>query len=146
MGYGSDWGSGWGGGGAGDKPPPPNTFVSPLYPVPTGRRAGFVPPSRFSGEPTSGPLSGAAGAIFFSPALLQQNDTNEIDLDFIQVAVRARDAYSRPEEREGRVFRFSNSGTYRTNDPLYRTQPEYAVIAVLVQTIPPGPTTIVKIP
>jgi len=121
-------------------------FKSPLYPVPTGTVLGDVPSSRFSGEPTSGPLSGSDGSIFFSPSLLQQNDTNEIDVDEVSVAATAADAYSRPEEKESRVFRFSNSGTYKTNDPFYRSQPEYAVTAVLVQTIPPGPTTVIKIP
>lgn len=147
MGYGSGWGSGWGGAGGGSRPPPPNTFVSPLYQVPLGTVLGSVPASRFSGEPQSGPLSGAQGAIFFSPSLLQQNDTNEIDLDQITVSVRASDAYVRPPEEEGRVFTFGPNSASRTNNPLYKTKPAtYGVVATMVQTIPPGPTTIFNIP
>ena len=147
MGNGSDWGSGWGGGEGEEGVPPPNTFVSPVYPAPRGRVLGPVPLSRFSGEPSSGPLSGAQGAIFFSPSLLQQNDTNEIDLDRIQVSVRASDSYGRPEERESRVFRFGPNSASRTNYGLHRSQPAvYAAVATLVQTIPPGPTTVIKIP
>ena len=147
MGYGSGWGTGWGGGEGGGIAPPPNTFVSPLYQVPLGKVLGSVPASRFSGEPQSGPLSGAQGAVFFSPSLLQQNDTNEIDLDQVRVSVRASDAYGRPLEEESRVFTFGPSSTSRTNDLLHRTQPAvYAVIATMIQTIPPGPTTIFKVP
>lgn len=149
MGFGSDWGSDWGGGGGGGAPavPPPSTFVSPLYPVPKGRFLGPVPASRFSGEPQSGPLSGGQGALFFSPSLLQQNDTNEIDLDFIQVSARASDAYERPAEEESRVFTFGPSSPSRTNSSFYRAQPAvYAAVATLVQTIPPGPTTVIKVP
>jgi hypothetical protein len=121
--------------------------VSPLYPVQRGKVLGSVPVGRFSGEPQSGPLSGAQGAVFFSPSLLQQNDTNEIYLDQIRVSVRASDAYERPAEEESRVFTFGPNSSSRTNDPLYRGRPAvYAAVATMVQTIPPGPTTIFKIP
>lgn len=122
-------------------------FKSPLYPVPTGTVLGSVPSSRFSGEPTSGPLSGSNGSVFFSPSLLQQNNTNEIDLDEMSVAAVSEDVYSRPEEKESRVFTFGPYGSSRTNSSLYKVQPKhYAAVAVLVQTIPPGPTTVVNVP
>jgi len=148
MGYGSRWGTNWGYSRASGiiPPTPPSVFASPLYPIPIGTRLGSIPIREFSGEPASGSLSGFSGVVFFSPAMLQQNNTNQIDLDDISVAARVSDSYEQPEERESRVFRFSNSGTHKTNDPSHRTQPEYAVIAVLVQTTPPGPTTFIKIP
>lgn len=147
MAGGPKWGSGFGGGAAPAAGPPPNTFVSPLYPVPRGQVLGSVPVGRFSGEPTSGPLSGAQGAVFFSPSLLQQNDTNEIDLDLVQVSVRASDAYERPPEEDFRVFTFGPNSISRTNDPAHRSQPgTYTAVATMVQTIPPGPTTVFKIP
>lgn len=147
MGFGSGWGTGWGGGGGEEPDPPPNSFVSPLYPVPFGVVLGSIPLGRFTGEPQTGPLSGANGAIFFSPSFLQQNNTNEIDLDNIRVSVRTSDEYVRPIEEESRVFTFGPTGSSKTNTYLYKSQPAfYAVTAILVQTIPPGPTTVIKIP
>lgn len=127
--------------------PPPNDFEPVTYEVPMNRRLGEVPISGFTGEPESGPLSGSDGLVFFSPSLLQQNDTNEIDLDFISYEASSSDVYERPEETDSRVFRFSNSGTYKTNSTTYKVQPkEYSVTAIMIQTIPPGPTTIYKVP
>lgn len=147
MSYGSDWGNNWGGGNPDDQSPPDNDFETPIYEVPKNIKLGNVPISNFTGEPTTGPLSGSNGAIYFSPSLLQQNNSNEIDLDFIGYNAVSSDTYERPEESDSRLFRFSNTGTYKTNSTLYKAQPkEYSVVAVMVQTIPPGPTTTYKIP
>ena len=145
------WGSGpWGGS---DQEIQVGTFIAPTYQPPSGVPFGRVHISRFSGEPTSGPLAGLSGAIFFSPSLFKQNSTNEIDLASISFTVTAGDQYTRPSEREFNVFRFSGNsgwtdpGLSRTNDSLRKTQPkEYSVVATLVQTTPPGPTTFVRIP
>lgn len=122
-------------------------FTLPAYVVPTGVLMGSVPPSRLSGEPATGPLAGNDGAIFFSPALPTSSSVNRIDVAEVSVTSISTDRYDRPEERDGVVFTFSRTGPARTNNALYRSQPrEYAVTAVLVQTIPPGPTTVIKIP
>lgn len=122
-------------------------FTLPAYSVPSGLLMGAVPVSRFTGEPATGPLAGNAGAVFFSPALPTASNVNRVDVAEVTVAAISSDAYSRPEERDGQVFTFSRTGPSRTNNALYRSQPrEYGVTAVLVQTIPPGPTTIIKIP
>lgn len=147
-GYGNNWGGGWGGTSEDQIFPPAGSenFTEPSYDVPKGVRLGNVDIDRFSGEPESGPLSDAAGAIFFSPSLLEENDDNEIDVDSIQVSVHGSDVYERPPEGNGKVFTWG-PGSGRTNNPRDRTQPEaYTVIGTMVQTIPPGPTTIFKIP
>lgn len=143
----SGWGSGWGEGNPDRMPLPDNDFEVDVYEVPKNILLGKIPISSFMGEPMIGPLSGSNGSIYFSPSFLQQNNTNEIDLDFIGYNAVSSDAYERPEESDSRLFRFSNTGTYKTNSTLYKTQPkEYSVVAVMVQTIPPGPTTTYKIP
>ncbi len=120
---------------------------SPSYVPPENVELGKIPISRFSGEPNSGVLAGAGGAIFFSPSLLQDNVGTEMEVDSINVTVHGSDVYLRPQALSRRVFTWGPGGTSRTNNPLFRTQPkEYTVIATLIQTIPPGPTTIVKIP
>jgi hypothetical protein len=120
---------------------------TPSYEPPEDVELGKVPVSSFSGEPDSGLLAGQSGALFFSPALFQADFGTEIEIDSIGVTVRGSDAYVRPPEVSRRVFTWGPSGTSRTNDPLFRTQPkEYSVVATLVQTIPPGPTTVIKIP
>ncbi len=144
---------GFGGSGQGKGPwggaepePPPGQFESPLYPVPIGQKFGSVPPERFSGEPASGPLSRAAGLLFFSPALLSPASGNEIDVDSIGVVVTAADSYPPPVQENNRVFFFSRTGTSRTNNFLYRSQPKaYTAVGTMVQTIPPGPTTVVRV-
>jgi hypothetical protein len=119
----------------------------PSYDPPEDVELGVVPVSRFSGEPDSGVLAGSSGALFFSPALLEENVGTEVEIDSIGVTVHGSDVYLRPQELSRRVFTWGPGGTSRTNNPLFRTQPkEYTVIATLVQTIPPGPTTIIKIP
>lgn len=152
SGYGkTPWGSGpWGGS---DQEIQVQVFLDPAYITPPGVPFGRVPLSVFSGEPISGPLSGSSGAIFFSPALLENSSVNEIDLASIKFSVRAGDYYQRPQEKTSRIFKFGGGGPgwgasnlSRTNLPLYRTQPkEYLITAILTQTIPPGPTTIIKI-
>lgn len=122
-------------------------FTLPGYAVPTGVLLGSVPASRFSGTPESGVLTGASNAVFFSPALPTASNINRIDLAEVSVTAVMSDRYSRPEERDGRVFVFSRTDPARTNNVLYKSQPTgYSVTAVLVQVIPPGPTTVVKIP
>jgi hypothetical protein len=145
------WGIGpWGGS---DQEIQVQVFLDPAYVLPKGVAFGRVSLSAFSGEPTSGPLSGSSGAVFFSPALFEDNSSNKLDLAFIKFSVRAGDYYQRPQEKTSRVFRFGGGGPgwgasnlSRTNSSLYRTQPkEYFITATLTQTIPPGPTTIIKI-
>ncbi len=151
-GYGTRWGFGpWGGSDAEDDEAE-SPFAGPLYPVPEGRLFGRAAISKFTGEPQDGPLSGAAGLIFFSPALLEASSDNSVEFASVSVSALASDSYRRPQERSSRVFRFGgvwrgSSGISKTNDALYRTQPlEYTAVATLVQTTPPGPTTYVKIP
>jgi len=152
-GYGTRWGSGPWGGSDPEEESSGGLFESPLYPVPWRQRFGRVAVSRFTGRPSSGPLSGSGSVIFFSPALLEESSDNAIELSSVRVAALASDYYYRPQERSSRVFRFgggpsfSSSNPSRTNAALYRTQPtEYTAVATLVQTIPPGPTTVIKIP
>lgn len=128
-------------------------FVDGIYPVPRGVRFGRVAVRRFTGEPTSGPLSGARGLIFFSSSLFDPSSVNSVDFASVEVASLVTDVYYRPQERSSRLFRFGGgpgfgtSNLSRTNAALYRTQPiEYTAVATLVQTTPPGPTTVIKIP
>lgn len=146
MGYGSKWGTNWG-----STPhtpgftPTPGPFASPIYPIVLGVPLGNISTSRFSGVPTSGLLSGFKNGIFFSPSLLQQNNSNEIDISDIKILTRARDNYSYPKEKEWKVFSFGPSTTSRSNG-YEKTQPlHYAVTATMVETTPPGPTTITHI-
>lgn len=153
-GYGrSRWGSGpWGG----SERPTLSTvsrFEEPLYPIPYGFKFGRAPVLKFSGLPSSGPIAGRSGLIFFSPALSNPSSTNSVDFAFVGVTVFCSDDYGRPQERSSRLFRFgggpgfASSNPSRTNAALYRSQPtEYTAVATLVQTIPPGPTTVIKIP
>ena len=146
-GFGHDWGGSWGGESGPVPDPPPNQFEDPSYPVPLGKELGNIPSANFSGEPTTGVLAGSQGALFFSPALLAQNLGNEVDLDSIQVCIFGSDIYVRPPEENNFVFTWGSGGSSRTNDPRYRTQPKvYTAVATLIQTIPPGPTTVIKIP
>ncbi len=128
-------------------------FSKPLYPVPPGLRFGKVPSSRFSGLPSSGPLAGPPGLIFFSAALLDPSSSGSVDIAGVSVSCLPSDSYRRPPEPSGRLFRFGGGpgfGSFnlsRTNAALYASQPiEYAAIATLVQTVPPGPTTVFKVP
>lgn len=155
-GYGrSRWGRGpWGGSQPSATPSAGPRFESPLYPVPNGSLFGRVAISRFSGEPADGPLSGSNGLVFFSSALLTQSSSNSVDFASVSVLSIASDRYRRPQERSSRLFRFgggpgcvSGSWPSLTNAALYRTQPiGYTAVATLVQTMPPGPTTVIKIP
>lgn len=153
-GYGTGWGGvPWGGSTPEEESDGQNLFASPLYAVPDGVRFGRAAISKFTGEPTSGPLFGASGLIFFSPALFNPSSDNSVEFAFVSVAALASDFYLRPRERSSRVFRFGGgpgfgaSNLSRANAALYRAQPlEYTAVATLVQTTPPGPTTYVKIP
>lgn len=137
----------WGDGAWGGSPfTPLGDFASPLYPIPLGRKFGAIPPKEFSGEPTEGPLSGAAGLLFFSPSLLVPSAGNEIDVDSIDLSVTATDVYEPPVQENSRNFRFGPNSTSRTNNFLYRSQPRaYTAFGVMVQTIPPGPTTLFRV-
>lgn len=132
---------------------PDEWFAGSPYVVPAGHRFGSVPLRLFSGEPSDGLLSGASGLVFFSPALLEPSSSSEMELASISVRAVASDSYSRPEERSQRLFRFGGGASLASgwgslsNSALYRAQPlEYTVVATLVQTTPPGPTTVIKIP
>jgi len=127
-------------------------FEGGLYPVPHGIRFGRAAIRRFTGEPSSGPLSGASGLIFFSAALLGPSSSNSVDFASVTVKSIPSDSYLRPPERSGRLFRFGGGPSFgssnpsRTNNTLYRSQPvEYVAVATLVQTTPPGPTTVIKV-
>ena len=126
------------------------SFQGPSYDPPLGQEFGDAPSDAFSGKPESGPLaegSGSQGAIFFSPALLEENLGNEIDVDSIDVAAASADTYVQLSGANERVFTWGPNSPARTNDFDYRTQPgHYTATATLVQTIPPGPTTVIKIP
>jgi hypothetical protein len=171
-GYGKGWGGHWGGAEPEEVEGPFEAFAEPLYPVPFGKELGsvrigrgpffhgipVVPPpgppqqaegSSFSGEwpalftPPTGPF---LGAIFFAPSLLSFVPSNEIDLDYIRVTVQAGDFYEAPVQENVRTFTFGPSSPSRTNDFLYRVQPDaYTAVGTMVQTIPPGPTTIFQI-
>ena len=147
----------WGSGSWGSADPRAGTVGSPfpggLYPVPPGQLFGRAAVGKFTGEPSSGPLSGASGLVFFSASLFDPSSANSVDFASVEVSALATDRYSRPQERSSRLFRFGGgpgfgtSNLSRTNAALYRTQPiEYTAVATLVQTTPPGPTTVIKIP
>ncbi len=146
------WGKGPWGGAERSRSGGTQVFEEGLYPVPAGLKFGRVYLPRFSGEPSSGPLSEASGLIFFSASLDGSAD-NSVDLAVISFTSVPRDEYRRPRERSSRLFRFGGGPGFgttnpsRTNATLYRTQPlEYTAVATLVQTLPPGPTTVIKIP
>lgn len=150
MSWGTFWGSGpWGDGtpGSGFIPPTICVFRSPLYPIPPGVLFGEAAIDRFSGTPTVGPLVLAPdkpGFVYFSPALLNAISGNEIDIDRLEIRTRADDIYLIPIQENNRVFTFGINS--RTNDSLYRSQPSsYTVVSTMVQTIPPGPTTLFKV-
>jgi hypothetical protein len=122
-------------------------FISPIYEVPFGIELGEVSINRFSGEPTSGLLVTTSGAVFFSPALLSPNPGNEIDLDDIEVNAYASDTYNKPQgSLNRRNFRWGPNSLSRTNSHWVTAPKAYTAIAVMIQTIPPGPTTIYKVP
>src|SRR5574343_2034829 len=119
-------------------------LTPPANPPPLGTELGTTSVSKFSGEP-SGSIIGTGSSIFFSPALLQSNTGNELLLDTVSVALTVGDQYTFPYQDEDRVFEWGINS--RTNNSLYRIQPKYyGITATLVQTMPPGPTTIIKIP
>lgn len=116
-------------------PLPPGGFVGPIYPLPTGIILCHVPIERFTGEPTTGPLKGSNGLLFFSPSLLGQIPGNQFDLDSIRIDTDATDHYSPPIIENNRIFLFGSTSTSRTNDPKFRTQPgNYTVVGALVDT------------
>ncbi len=141
----------WGLGPWGSSDPSSSNVVPPfedgLYPVPHGVRFGRAAISKFTGEPTSGPLSGANGLLFFSAALMGPSSSNSVDFALVEMRAIPSDSYVRPPERSGRLFRFGGTSfASRTNNDLYRSQPlEYRAIATLTQTIPPGPTTVIRV-
>ncbi|HED37480.1 MAG TPA: hypothetical protein ENI76_04440 [Ignavibacteria bacterium] len=123
-----------------------NPFTSPIYKIPYGTKLCNIPIERFSGNNVTSGLLSNGGQIFFSPSLLQQNSTNEIDVDEISISVEVLDAYTRPMDSEYNVFTFGPSSLSRTNNNSYRSQPShYSVIAIMIQTTPPGPTDIINI-
>jgi hypothetical protein len=148
----SRWGSGpWG---FAERPVAPGVspFATGILVVPFGQKFGRVPVSRFTGEPSSGPLSGSSGLIFFSAALLAPSSSNSVDFESVDFTTVCTDFYHRPPEVSGRLFRFGGGPGFgstnlsRTNAALYRSQPvRYSAVATLVQTTPPGPTTVVKV-
>lgn len=138
------WGVGeWGGG-----EPLSDELNTNIYPVPFNIELGGIHVNKFSGEPATGILSGVNGAIFFSPALLIPGSGNEIDLDEISVTAYAADVYNKPQgSLNKRNFVWGPNSTTVTNDSHWVTAPKhYTAIAIMVQTIPPGPTTIYKVP
>lgn len=119
---------------------------APIYPISFGIQLGKTSVSRFSGEPTQGILSRTAGAIFFSPSLFNYTPNNEIDLDEIQITANSLDAYKIPVQANNRAFTWGPNSISRTNMSKFVTTPKaYTVIGTMIQTIPPGPTTIFKI-
>ncbi len=75
-----------------------------------------------------------------------------VDFESVDLTAVCTDFYYRPPEVSGRLFRFGggpgfgSSNLSRTNAALYRSQPiRYSAVATLTQTIPPGPTTVVKV-
>jgi hypothetical protein len=139
------WGDGpWGGG-----EPLEEGYITDIYQVPFGVELGGIYVNMFSGEPASGILSGTSGAVFFSPALLAPSAGNEIDLDEINVTAYASDVYDKPSgSLNRRNFRWGpNPGSKSKTNGHWVTAPkEYTAIGVMVQTIPPGPTTIYRVP
>ncbi len=130
-----------------------SVFEVPIYPIPYGARFGRAAVLRFEGLPGPGsPVEGRSGMVFFSPSLLETSAVNSVDFAYVNVTAFATDAYRRPAERTCRVFRFGggagmSTNPSRTNATLYRAQPlEYTATATLVQTTPPGPTTVIRIP
>lgn len=129
-------------------------FISPIYEAPFGIELGGTSIDNFSGEPVTGLLVDASGAIFFSPALLDPKPGNEIVLNNIDVTAYASDVYEKPQgSLSKRVFTWGPNSNARTNqraipdDNKWVTAPKaYTVIATMIQTIPPGPTTIFKLP
>lgn len=100
----------------------------------------------FSGTPNSGLFAGSKNCVFFSPALIEQKTGNEIEIEYLKVTIKNNEIYSAPITEDTRQFKFGFSGSSRTNLSTWRTffkTPE--VIATLTQTIPPGPTTVIKI-
>lgn len=112
----------------------------------TDKLLGEISVSQFSGEPTSGILSRVAGAVFFSPSLFDYVPNNEIDLDNIGVIANPSETYRIPVQENKRIFTWGPNSSARTNMSLYVTTPRYyTVVGTMIQTIPPGPTTIFKI-
>lgn len=133
-------------------------FVYPIYPVPLGIQLGRVPVAKFSGEPNTGPFIGVRGAVFFSPSLFNAVPNNEIDLDNIQVVSRATDVYTAPVQENHQVFVWGptallapksitkKSGVIPLGSYVGVSAPKfYSAIGTMIQTIPPGPTTIFKV-
>lgn len=105
-----------------------------------------TPRNRFSGQPTSGLFEGQNNSIFFSPALLESRQGNEIEVESISVALKNNDVYSQPTEEDTRLFLFGPHSSSRTGNRAFRTMYKRAtVIGTLVQVTPPGPTTVFKI-
>jgi hypothetical protein len=139
------WGDGpWGGG----EPLEEDGYITDIYPVSFGvELGGGITINMFSGEPTSGILSGTSGAVFFSPALLNPAPGNQIDLDEIGVTAYASDVYDKPEgSLNKRNFTWGPNSLSKTNSYWITAPKHYTVIATMIQTIPPGPTTVYKIP
>jgi len=102
--------------------------------------------NRFSGVPTTGLFEGQRNCIFFSPALLEQRIGNEIEIDSIGISISSEEVYTLPSIPNTRRFMWGPNSLSRTNNSLYRTlYKDPTVIGVMIQTIPPGPTTIFKI-
>jgi hypothetical protein len=120
-------------------------FVSPIYNISLGSELGKVPTSRFTGVPVTGLLANTDYSVFFSPSFGQILSGNQIDVDYVEVTVRATEAYYPPIVENRIVFSWGPGSTTTTNS-VYVTAPKaYTIVSTMVQTIPPGPTTIFKI-
>lgn len=105
-----------------------------------------TPRNRFSGQPTSGFFQNQHNSIYFSPALLEARQGNEIEVEFISVLLKNNDVYIQPTEQDNRLFRFGPNNDFRTNSFSFRTLYKRAsVIGTMIQITPPGPTTVFKI-
>lgn len=101
--------------------------------------------NRFSGAINNGLFEGAKNSVFFTPALLDPRTGNEIEIESLSVTVKNNEVYSAPVIEDTRQFRFGVNSS-RTNSTIWRTYFKIpTVIATLVQVVPPGPTTTIKI-
>ena len=143
--WGSSWGYIWGSGGT-TGASHPCAFKFPIYDVPLGTVLGRAELDRFTGVPDTGFLAlgvQSPGLVFMSPALLEDRPNNQIDIDSFEITTRAHEIYAEPNQDNNRLFRFGPNSSSRTNNDLFRSQPtEYSAVGVMVQTLPPGPTTL----
>ena len=76
---------------------------APQYPLtPFGSALVTIPIGKFSGEATSGLLSGAAGQVFVTPGLDVANTSVSLDVDDVQVLTHTADHYDIPQTDNSR--------------------------------------------